>query len=182
MSEKEILFLETYKDIEERLNEEKPYEILHISALVRKLFFDGFPLVDQVNRSYKEKILFEITKTQLYSPGLPAPTYFSVQDGLDPATARPGKQVLQVKRDEFFKTPILLVNGKEYSIREIILFEANIMGGVHAGFTKTDKEKTLKQIDNLFVGGGYRTSLRQLKAIARVILKALKPLKEKIEK
>ena len=181
MSEKEILFLKTYKDIEKRLNEEKPYEILHISALVRKLFLDDFPLVDQVNRSYKEKIFFEITKTQLYPPGLPAPTYFSVQDGLDPATARPGKQILQVKRDEFFKTPILLVNGKEYSIREIILFEANIMGGVHAGFAKTDNEKTLKQIDNLFVGG-YRTSLRQLKAIARIILKALKPLKEKIEK
>jgi len=181
MSEKEILFLKTYRDIEKRLKEEKPYEILQISALVRKLFFDDFPLVDQVNRSYKEKIFFEIAKTQLYPPGLPAPTYFSVQDGLDPGTARPGKQRLQIKRDKFFKTPILLVNGKEYSIREIILFEANIMGGVHAGFAKTDNEKKLKQIDNLFVGG-YRTSLRQLKAIARIILKALKPLKEKIEK
>jgi len=181
MNKQEILFLETYKDIEKRVNEKKPYEILHISALVRKLLFDDFPLVDQVNRSYKEKIFFEITKTQLSAPGLPAPTYSSVQDGLDPATARPGKQILQVKRDEFFKTPILLVNGKEYSIREIILFEANIMGGVHPGFAKTDNEKTLKQIDNLFVGG-YRTSLRQLKAIARIILKALKPLKEKMEK
>lgn len=180
MSEEEILFLETYKDIEKRVNEKNPYEILQISALVRKLFFDDFPLVDQVNRSYKEKLVFEITKTQPYYPGSPAPTYFSAQDGLDPATARPGKQILQVKRDEFFRTPILLVNGKECSIRETILFEANIMGGVHAGLARTDNEKALKQLDNLSVGG-YRTSLRQLKAIARVILKALKPLKERIQ-
>lgn len=179
MDEKEHLFLKTYEDIEKRLTEEDSYGILQISALIRKLLLDDSPLVDQVNRNYKKKIIFEITQTQLYQPGIPAPDFFSVQDGLDPDTSRPGKQKIQINRDNFFKTPILLVKGKEYSIKDIIQYEAHVMGGVHAGSPKSDKDEILKKIENLFVGG-YRPSLRQLKAIARVVLKAIKPLKESI--
>jgi len=178
-TEKETLFLKTCEDIEKRLNEKDPYEILYISALIRKLFFDDFPLVDQTNKNYRTKIIFEIIKPQIYIPGTPKPSFFSVQDGLDPETSRPGKKIVRLKRDEFFKTPILLANDKEYSIRETILFEANIMGGVHPGFPKTDKEKTLKKMEGIFIGG-YRSSLRQLKAIARIMLKALKPLRNEI--
>jgi len=72
-----------------------------------------------------------------------------------------------------------LSNGKEYSIKDIILYEANVMGGVHAGSPESEKDEILKKLEGLFVGG-YRPSLRQLKAIARVVLKALKPLRESI--
>lgn len=179
MNEKEHLFLKTYEDIENRLTKEDPYEILQISALIRKLLLDDYPLVDQVNRNFKKKIIFEITKTQPYPPGIPIPVFFTVQDGLDPDTSRPGKKKIQINRDNFLKTPILLVKGREYSIRDIIQYEAHMMGAVHAGLPKSDKDEILKKIENLSVGG-YRTSLRQLKAIARVVLKALKPLKDSI--
>jgi hypothetical protein len=181
MENDEILFLSTYQDIENRLNAKEPYEILYISALIRELFLDDFPLVDQVNKNYKLKILFKITETQAKIPGLPMPIFYSVHDGFDPDTAiRPGFRIIEVNRNKFFKACVLAIRGKEYSVREIILFEANIMGGVHASTAKTDKEKALKQIDSLFIGG-YRSSLGLLKAIARVILKALEPLKKIIE-
>jgi hypothetical protein len=51
------------------------------------------------------------------------------------------------------------------------------MGAVHAGSPKTDKEHVLKQIDSNISIGGYASSLRQLQAIARVILKSLAPLR-----
>jgi hypothetical protein len=52
MNEIKILFCNTLTDIEKRLAETDPYEILMISSLIRKLFLDDFPLVDQVNQEY----------------------------------------------------------------------------------------------------------------------------------
>ena len=43
-----ILFLKTLEDIESRLTQKDPYEILLIAGLLRKLFLDDHPLVDQV--------------------------------------------------------------------------------------------------------------------------------------
>jgi hypothetical protein len=109
------------------------------------------------------------------------PTVFSIQDGLDPETSRPGKIISRLSRDHFFKVKVLAINNKEYTIREIILFEANIMGGVHAGISKTEKEKILEKLNGEISIGGYAASLRQLKAIARVIIKAVTPLINKID-
>jgi len=105
MNERENLFLKIYEDIENRLTQEDSYEILQISALLRKLLLDKQPLIDQVNRTYRNKILFEITENQLYQPGMPKPNFYSIQDGLDPDTSRPGKRISQIKRDVFLKPP-----------------------------------------------------------------------------
>jgi hypothetical protein len=177
----EDLFLNTLRDLESRIGAQDPYEILGASALIRKLFLDDYPLVDQVNREYGLKISFEVTESLGLPPGLPTPTFFTVQDGIDPDTAPPFKKRTQVTRDQFFKTVLTIVDDRQYTLREIVLFEANVMGGVHAGSAKEDKEQALQQINNTISVGGYRSSLRQLKGIGRVILKALAPLKSKVE-
>lgn len=177
MTESETLFLRTLDDIERRLSQTEPYEILFIAALIRKLFLDDFPLVDQVNRSHRLKLSFETTLPFELPAGVPAPTFWTVQDGLDPDTAIPGKRRHVASRDQFFQTIVTIVNDHRYSIREVILFEANVMGAVHAGSPKTDKEQALKQINSTISVGGYASSLRQLQAIARVVLKALAPLR-----
>jgi hypothetical protein len=100
-----------------------------------------------------------------------------VQDGLDPDTAIPGKRRYAASRDQFFQTVVTIVNDHQYTVRELVLFEANVMGAVHAGSPKTDKEHALKQVDSTIAVGGYASSLRQLQAIARVVLKALSPLR-----
>ncbi|WKZ37708.1 MAG: hypothetical protein QY332_07155 [Anaerolineales bacterium] len=80
----------------------------------------------------------------------------------------------------FFQTIVTVVNNHKYTVRDVIQFEANVMGGVHAGSPKTEKERVLKEIDSTFSVGGYASSVRQLMAIARVILKALDPLRQAI--
>jgi hypothetical protein len=179
MTEIETLFLRTLDDIEGRIKSPDPYEVLGMSALIRKLFLDDNPLVDQVNRTHRQKIRFTICDpnsayTQMVLSDKPA--FYSVQDGLDPNTARPGKAIVEVGRDQFFGTMVLMINAKPYSVREIILFEANVMGGVHAGSPRTDKDKALSEMDRLFRVGGSRAGLRQLQSISRVILRALQPL------
>ena len=177
MTESEALFLRTLEDIEKRLTQTDPYEILFIAALIRKLFLDDFPLVDQINRIHKIKLTFETTLPFELPKDIPAPSLWTMQDGLDPDTAIPGKRRYTASRDQFFQTIVTIVNDHQYSVREIILFEANVMGAVHAGSPKTDKEQALKQIDSTFAVGGYASSLRQLQAIARVVLKSLLPLR-----
>lgn len=182
MENKKELFLRTIEDLEKRLSAVDPYEILGISALLRKLFLDELPLVDQINKEYRLKILFEVVPPRPLPPGVPEPTFLMTQDGLDPDTSPFANSKKQVSRDEFYKICVLTTDGKKYSIREIILFEANVMGAVHAGTPQTEGEAALFEIEKLFRVGGYAPSLRQLKAIGRVVLKALAPLREKARK
>ena len=177
MPNADSLFLNTLRDLDSRIADTDEYNVLGSSALIRKLLIDDFPLVDQVNRQYRLKLVFEISESNPSIPGVPEPTVWSVQDGLDPETSRPGKPRKVVSRDQFLATVLAVVNGKSYTLREIVLFEANIMGGVHAGSPREEKEKILNALNNAFAIGGHRASLRQLQAIGRVVLKGLGPLR-----
>ncbi|MDM9583534.1 hypothetical protein [Nostoc sp. GT001] len=178
----ETLFLRTLADIEQRLSVQDPYEILLIAGLIRKLFLDDHPLVDRVNATHKLKLNFEITALMVLPPSIPPPMLWSIQDGLDPNTSPPFTKRQTVSRDKFFKTVVTIVNQHEYSIREVVLFEANVVGAVHAGSPKKEKEHVLHEVDCHIAVGGYASSLRQLLAIARVILKTLEPLRDAIQK
>ena len=184
MTETERLLLRTLEDMEAKMKAPDLYEVLGLSALIRKLFLDDNPLVDQVNRTFRQKIKFRISDP--HSPYTEKvlsmkPSFYSVQDGLDPDTERPGKAAIEVNRDQFFGTMVLMIEGKPYSVREIILFEANVMGGVHAGSPRTDKDKVLATINEMYRVGGSRAGLRQLQSISRVILKALQPLRDAVQ-
>jgi hypothetical protein len=112
MTEAEVLFLRTLDDISKRLTQPDPYEILFIAALIRKLFLDDFPLVDQVNRNHHVKIIFETTVLHSdSSDGFPAPSFWTVQDGLDPDTCHPGRQRYIASREQFFKTVVTIVDN-----------------------------------------------------------------------
>jgi hypothetical protein len=180
VSRVESLFLSTLHDLESRILDTDEYNVLGSSALIRKLLIDDFPLVDQVNRQYRLKLLFEISESNPSIPGVPEPTVWSVQDGLDPETSRPGKPRKVVNRDQLLGTVLAVVNGKSYSLREIVLFEANIMGGVHVGSPKEEKERVLQALNSTLAIGGHRASLRQLQAVGRVVLKGLEALRAAI--
>jgi hypothetical protein len=173
----EVLFLDTLRDLAARAVASDEYTILGASALIRKLLIDGSPLVNQVNRNYRLKLIFEISESQPSVPGVPEPNVWSVQDGLDPETSRPGKPRKTVNRDQLLATVLGIVDGKPYSLREIVLFEANVMGGVHAGSPNEEKEMVLEAVNSTLAIGGTRASLRQLQAISRVVLKGLEPLR-----
>ena len=73
----EQLFLDTLRDLEQRVSAQDAYQILGISALIRKLLLDGYPLIDQVNRERRLKIWFEIGLPQKSPPGFPQPLFYT---------------------------------------------------------------------------------------------------------
>src|SRR5581483_10274611 len=84
----ETLFLRTLEDLEARADVQDPYEILGCSALLRKPLLDSYPLVDQVNAKRKVRLEFHAGTSE---PADNAATVWSLQDGFDPETGRPGR-------------------------------------------------------------------------------------------
>jgi len=74
----------------------------------------------------------------------------------------------------------MFAKGKTLTVKDVILFEAHVMGGVHAGEARTDLERATKEISDNLTLFGYRASLRQLKAIARVVVKGVEQLLQSV--
>jgi hypothetical protein len=87
-----------------------------------------------------------------------------------------------LSRDQFFQKLVTIVGEHALTVREIVLFEANVVGAVHAGAPRSEKEKALHDLERSISIGGYAASLRQLLAIARVCLKAMEPLRNTVAK
>ena len=171
------LFLGRFADIEQRVAQDDPYETLQIAALLRQLLLDGNPLLDQVNRAHRLIIRYEVAIYEL-PPLIAERMIWAVQDGLDPDT-KPRQQGRKlISRDEFLATVVAQYGDTRYSVKDIIQCAAHVLGAVHAGSPKTVEEELLAQMNKHFHVGGYPIVLRSLKAIARICLKAWRPLRE----
>jgi hypothetical protein len=83
---------------------------------------------------------------------------------------------LTTGRYAFLNQMILLNNGQELSVKEVVKYAANVLGGVHAGKVKLVeiKEEGLEKFTGLF--GDLPAALLQLRAITKVILDGLEAL------
>jgi hypothetical protein len=182
--EPDSLFIETLADLDGRLKPAiEPYRILMSAALLRKLLLDSPSLTDQVNRTWRLKIRYT---TNVSDPvwkivGGPAPVFWSIQDGLDPATALTAAQPADLTRDQFLARPVMVANGVEFTVRDVIAQVAHISGAVHSGSPKNPKEALLAAVSADIQVGGYDPSVRTLQAIGRIVTRGLTPLRDAIE-
>jgi len=175
---REQLFVYTIKDLEKKLAATDQYEILMIAGLLRKLLLDGTPLMDQINTGHLR------VKFIINSRPIPEDKYlsiWSIEDGLDPATAVPHLcKPIEVDRGQLLSTKILKVGGKVFSVKDVILHLAHVEGAVHAGSTKDEKDLILNRFIQEWQIGGVAATFRLLKAIARVTVKGLQVLESSL--
>jgi hypothetical protein len=148
---------------------------------LRQLLLDSHPLLDQVNKKYRLKIEFHVG---LPSPGLlkgPDGSIWALLGGFDPETGRPGRPTAVMTRSQFLHAKVFSDGSRVYSVRDLIVFEAHIKGGVNARIAEDDKERELNRFSEFLRYKDLRVSLGQLKAIGRVVLKALAPLRQAVE-
>jgi hypothetical protein len=177
----EILFVKTLEDIEKKLQANDSYELLGISALLRKLLFDKNCLYDLANQQHKIKLKFVVGND--YAPKskqLREGSFWSQQDSFDPETAPPHVIPIEISRKNFSKKVILITGKNEHTVIETIKYVAHVVGGVHVGSPENSKESELQKLDQLNNLGGHSMVVRQLMSISRVVLKAMNPLREKI--
>lgn len=177
---REELFIHTLEDIERRLQSKDEYEILMIAGLLRKLLLDRESVVDIVNRKKRSKISFTVNDRE--PPQYPRMTFWSVEDGFDPDTALAPRLLkpININKDQLLARPVMIIDGHVFSVKDLILHVSNIQGSIHAGDSRTDKEKTLTKLAETIFIGGLPAGIRLLRAVARVVLKGLDPLKTRV--
>ena len=180
------LFIETLNDLEGRLRVGRSeYDVLGISALIRKLLIDSDPLVDQVNRQRGRKLNLRF-RANVAPPmwsiaGLdPATTIWSQHDGFDPEMGVPGTVAADLSRDRLLAHVVMMIRGHEVTVKDVVLQAANVAGAVHAGRPRTPGEMQLAGIGSEIHIGGYPASVGLLLAIGRVVVRGLHPLREKV--
>lgn len=177
----ETLFIRTLSDIHKSINSDDEYEVLRASALIRQLFLDGSnSLFDRVNRTYRTKLEFEIAEfdNPVKLPFKPA--IWTSFTELTPKEAPLHWVRKKVNRDKFFALIVASVENHDYSVRELIKFAANMMGGVHSGSSADDKGKKLENLKGLYIFSNINTALLFVKAVGQNTLTTLTPLRDKI--
>lgn len=180
---KKVLLVRTIDDLHKSINSNDEYEILRASALIRQLFLDGDKsIVDRINPKSKNKSKLEFEVIEHTPPNIPGLDFkiWAVVDGIDPRVAPQHFPRVKKNRDEFFGMTVAIIDSHRYSIRELVKFVANVMGGVHSGSIKNEKEKSLAQIEDLYIFSNVSIALMFIKSIGRIILESLKPLQYEI--
>jgi hypothetical protein len=108
----------------------------------------------------------------------------SLEDGLDPDPALEPiyRSPSELTIDEFLRHPIMRLDGKEQSMKDIIKFAANVAGSIHLDPKPKREYAIIKAFSNQYGIGGLRLGIYPLGAISRVTLKALQPLLDDIAK
>jgi hypothetical protein len=112
------------------------------------------------------------------------PVYWSLEDAIDPDTDTdrpPGMMAPQnATRDQFLARRVMVVNGHQVTVRDLIDQLAHIEGAVHGGQPRQPREELLKQVAREVYIGGLPAGVRQIQGIARIVVGGLTPLRDAV--
>jgi hypothetical protein len=174
------LFVKTIDDLSNKIKSNNEYEVLKASGLLRALVLDGKnSLAIIVNREFREKLEFKYadhTKGSAAFMLARNPTSWSVLDGFHSGNPPPATFYKLSGLDGLLSEVVLLKDGKKFTVKDVILFTANITGGVHSGTPKEndDKERILHELQ-LWLGG-LPITLKQIESISKVIIDGLESI------
>jgi hypothetical protein len=178
----EQFFLATVKDLDLKLANASPYELIRAAALLRQLLLDGF--LNRVTRKYRTRVRFRVfdpaSVAQLRS-SLDQLTVGASWWNPDPSLLPNNSQnVVDMKLDEFLATEILTWKSQRATVKDVIRACANAKGGVHFGDADNPREQLILDFDDANAGDTKEMSVSALAGICRAALKALAPVVEAI--
>jgi hypothetical protein len=179
----QTLFKEALDELAKRtLSGTSEYDLVKASALLRLLLLDDQPLMDQVNRTRRLDIRFAVGRTPYTDVVMAAkPIVYARGDGLDPGTGIPSTVAVPLKRDAFLREVVIFYEGHVATVHDVIDYLAHVEGGVHRGIARDGKAKALKAMSEQIALGGYPLGAQSVRAIARVVINALQPLRESVQ-
>ena len=181
----EKLFAHVYWDLKSRSevrSENRLYHQLNMARLVRQLLIDGNGLFNLVNSYHRLPIRFVIPTcgpTPENVEGIP-----SLYEGNTPDLAQfPEEYYLHPhKLDGFLAYSPMLLAGRSFSVREIVKYVANEFGGVHLSpYLKGEDDQLLARFNDTLNVGGDGVVLNRIEEIARITVRGLDPLFQKIQ-
>jgi len=163
------LFVESVEEVVGLLRKGDWYSLVRAAGIIRQWFFDSVSLVDRVNKQFKHKFVFRVTTLPMF-PGAAKPV-FAWRNPLPP----PNYKTQELKRDDFFRFTCTFAVDTEITVQQVLMYCANVAGGVHRGTPKTEEEKLLAELDQIIRIGGVQAA-GAIGGILTVILVALDPL------
>jgi len=183
--EPDALFLATLRDLHGRSSAlaVSEYDVLRSALLLRQLLLDSTPLAHQVNRDRHVPLRFRVNvRDPIWKiAGTEPPAVWIRQDGFDPETALTASQVAELRLDPFLACVVMMIEGRDFTVRDVVMQTAHVLGGVHTGTPRAQEQQALAELSAAFRVGGLDPVVRQLQAIGRVVVRALDPLRTKIE-
>lgn len=187
MTEQETLLINIANELDKRLEKNDHYNLIKASGLIRQLLLDEIPLIDVVNKNYKLKIRFKTQKqnhsfqNSFEQNGVVWETVIGVHF-IGPKHNDP-EYTSYLKRAEFLKYNIIYFEGKNFTVKDIIKLCANILGGVHFGKPKKEKEIFLDWANKTITyADGLNVCISAITDIIKIIVEAIAPLINEINK
>jgi hypothetical protein len=191
----DTLFWHTLEDLRRRVESARAalfrarttaddYNVVMISALLRKLLLDGQSLTERANREHRVRIRYQVH-------GWPMVSGSAVQESRVHlySAARPGVMVPMVPlpppraltRDQMLGEVVLVWNGVDYSAKSLIAHVAHVEGGVHVGSPNPGVSAALKDLATRVSYDEFAFALRGLIEVAGVVIGGLDPLRRAVE-
>lgn len=177
-------FLNVLDNLRQKCASNSNYDLIKAAGLLRQLLIDDPPLIDYINKKYKERIRFKVNRRSGQVP------IFKGPDGkplihvmsfgfMNPPESNPSVEYLN--KDYFLKYKVLDFHGHEVTLHELLKLNANKKGGVHLDSSLDGKESIVNMANSAFnfskdiSGGSYSIS-----EMGKIVLNALSELEEKV--
>lgn len=83
----------------------------------------------------------------------------------------------EIKKDEFLDFDIIYFDGTRFTVKQIVKFCANQLGGIHYERDSSDAEDIiLRKLNKVFKLGGASLALTSLQLIGKITLQGLEEL------
>ena len=152
-------------------------QLFDISAILRQFLIDSPNLVDLANETPRLRIRYKVFRSATeYAeanamPGTISTTVFSG------TIWPPFAPLKEINRDEFLAFDLIYVNGQKFTVKHIVKFCANQVGGVHFEKDTDDPDfQILRSLNNVFQLGDVSSVLSTLMLIGRITILALDDL------
>jgi hypothetical protein len=177
MDDPKLIFKYKYEKLRELLKGGPEAQLLDIAAILRHLLVDKQTLVDVVNQEYRLQIRFKVFRSaseiaqESPMPGAESTFVFTG------TTWPPFAPLKEIKKDEFLDFDLLYLNETRFTVKQIIKFCANQLGGIHFERNSSDPEDhILRKLNNAFQIAGASTALSSLQLIGKTTIVALEEL------
>ncbi|HTP53107.1 MAG TPA: hypothetical protein VMK42_20635 [Anaeromyxobacteraceae bacterium] len=176
--EHERLFLEKLADLRERTKAVRAYEVLKAAGILRHFLLDASPLATQAGRRNRIKLAFVV-----YAAPPPAvlPQFWALLEGIDPGNYLQPQPTESLDLDAFLAHPVMAVNGRLVTVREVIQHAAKFDGAVHTLAAREPKDQELEKWSKKLLPAGMRSTTLALRGISKVVVRALEPLEAAIK-
>ncbi len=172
------IFCRKYNSILRNKNDNDIFHNLEVAGTIRQLIIDKGCLLHKANQHLRQDIKFiykEAHNAYLY----PMRIQILLGDHLQKDNRVYGP-VKSSKLDEFLKLPVLKVDSKSITVRQIVKYASNQKGGIHFSDGKTSEDKETKSLLSNSVIDENSILLHSIVALKYVVHNTLYPLAKNI--